>query len=120
MKTMAWMGAASLALGACASSGPVPAERLARSEAAVRGAQEVGADRVAPAAMHLKAANDELDMARKLIADGDNMRAEYILMRAEADANVARSLAREVQARNDAQKTLDEVQKLKTSRPEGT
>lgn len=120
MKTMAWMGAASLALGACASSGPVPAERLAKSEAALRAAREVGAERVPPAAMHLRVANDELVMARKLMADGDNTRAEYILMRAEADAEVARSLAREAQARNEAQRTLDEVQRLKNSRPEGT
>jgi hypothetical protein len=120
MKTMAWMGAASVALGACASSGPVPAERLAKSEAAIRIAQETGAQKVPPAALHLKVANDELAMAKKLIENGDNRRAEYILMRAEADANAALSLTREVQARNDAQKTLDEVQRLKTTRPEGT
>jgi hypothetical protein len=120
MKTMAWMGAASVMLGACASSGPVPAEQLGRSEGALRSAQEVGADRVPPAALHLKVANDELAMARKLIADGENRRAEYVLLRAEADANAALNLAREVQARNDAQKALDEVQKLKNSRPEGT
>src|SRR5690349_13350516 len=106
MKTMAWMAAVSVALGACASSGPVPAERLAKSEAALRSAHENGADRVPPAALHLKVANEELAMARKLISDGDNKRAEYILMRAEADANAASSLAREVQARNAAQQTL--------------
>jgi len=120
MKTMAWVGAASVMLGACASSGPVPADALGRSEAAIRSAHDIGAETVAPAALHLKVANDELDMARKLIADGDNRRAEYVLMRAEADANAATSLAREVQTRNDAQKALDEVQKLKNSRPEGT
>lgn len=120
MKTMAWMAAVSVALGACASSGPVPAERLAKSEAAIRGAQEVGANQVPPAAMHLKVANEELDMARKLIADGDNDRAEYILLRAEADANTSLTLAREAQARDAAQKTIDEVQRLKNSRPEGT
>src|SRR5262245_44283242 len=122
MKTMDWMaiGAASVALGACASSGPVPAERLARSEAALRSAREVGADRVPPAALHLRVANDQLDAARKLIAEGDNIRADYVLMRAEADAEVARSMAREAQARNEAQKTLDEVQRLRNTRPEGT
>jgi hypothetical protein len=122
MKTMAWMAmaAVSVALGACASSGPVPAERLARSEAALRAAREVGAEQVPPAALHLRVANDQLGIARQLIADGDNVRADYVLMRAEADAEVARSLARAAQARNEAQKTLDEVQKLKNSRPEGT
>jgi hypothetical protein len=119
MKTMAWIGAASVVLGACASS-PVPADRLAQSQAAVRSAQEVGAERVPSAALHLKVANDELEQARKLIADGDNKRAEYILLRAEADADAALNLAREAQVRTDAQRTVEEVQRLKSSRPEGT
>ena len=119
MKTIAWIGAASVALGACASS-PVPADRLARSQAAVRSAHEVGADNVPPAALHLKVANEQLDLARRLIADGDNKRAEYILLRAESDANAALALAREAQARDDAMKTIDQVQRLKASKPEGS
>lgn len=119
MKTIAWIGAAIVVLGACASS-PVPADRLAQSQAAVRSAHEVGAENVPPAALHLKLANEELGMARKLIADGDNKRAEYILLRAESDANAALALAREAEARSDAQKTIDQVQKLKASRPEGS
>lgn len=119
MKTIAWIGAASVALCACASS-PVPADRLAQSQAAVRSAHEVGAENVPPAALHLKVANEELEMARRLISDGDNKRAEYILLRAESDANAALALAREAEARADAQRTIDQVQKLKASRPEGS
>ena len=119
MKTIAWIGAASVALSACASS-PVPADRLARSQAAVRSAHEVGAENVPPAALHLKVANEQLVVARRLIADGDNTRAEYILLRAESDANAALALAREAQARADAVKTLDQVQRLKASNPEGS
>ena len=81
---------------------------------------EVGAEKVPPAALHLKIANEELDLARKLIAEGDNKRAEYVLMRAEADADAAISLTRESATRADAEKTRMEVQKLMTSRPEGT
>ncbi len=121
MRIVAWIGAASVALGACASSGAVPADKLARSQAAVRSAQELGAEQVPTAALHLKLANDEVAQARKLIIDGDNKRAEYILLRAEADADAALALAREVHARADAQKTMDEVQRLKNSQqPEGT
>jgi hypothetical protein len=119
MKTIAWIGAASVVLAACASS-PVPADKLAQSQAAVRSAHEVGAEKVPPAALHLKVAREELDLARKLISDGDNKRAEYILSRAQADAETAIALAREAEARADAQRTLDEVQQLKNSRPEGT
>jgi hypothetical protein len=114
MKTMALIGAASVALGACAST-PVPADKLAKSQAAIRSARELGADRVAPAAVHLKVANDQLDIARRLLADGDNKRAEYVLMRAEADAEAAIALTQETTARAEAQRTLQEVQRLKTS-----
>lgn len=118
MKTIALLAAASVALGACASS-PVPADRLAKSQAAIRSAKELGAERIPPAALHLKVANDELDLARKLMADGDNKRAEYVLMRAEADAETSIALAHENVARSDAQRTLDEVQKLKSSMTTG-
>ncbi len=119
MKTIAWTGAAVVVLGACAAS-PVPADRLAKSQAAVRSAHEVGAENVPPAALHLRIANEELHMAKQLMADGDNTRAEYILLRAESDANAALALTHEAQARADAQKTIDEVQKLKASKPEGS
>jgi hypothetical protein len=114
MKTIALIGAASVALGACASS-PIPADKLARSQAAIRSARESGAERVPDAALHLRVANEQLDVARKLLVDGDNKRAEYVLMRAEADAETAVALANESSAREEARRTLDEVQKLKSS-----
>ena len=119
MKTMAWIGATLLALGGCATT-PVPADSLARSQAAFRSAHEVGAENVPPAALHLTIAKEELDQAKRLIKDGEYKRAEYILMRAESDANAALALTREADARTDAQKTIEQVQKLKTSRPEGS
>jgi hypothetical protein len=122
MKTIALIGAASVALAACASS-PVPAGRLARSQAAIRSAEELGAERIPPAALHLKVANDQLATARKLLADGDNKRAEYVLMRAEADAEASIALAHEAMARMEAQRTLEEVQRVRsqmTSQQEGT
>lgn len=119
MKTIGWIGAASIALVACASS-PVPADRLAKSTAAIRSAHEVGADRVPNAALHLKVANEELDLAKRLIKDGDNGRAEYVLLRAQVDADAALQLAREDQARVDAQRTMEEVQKVKNSQREGS
>lgn len=114
MKTIALIGAAAFALGACASN-PVPADRLAKSQAAIRSASELGAERIPPAAVHLKVANDELDIARRLLADGDNKRAEFVLMRAEVDAEASIALAHEAAARADAQRTLDEIQRLKTT-----
>lgn len=120
MKALVLMGAASVLLGACASSGPVPASKVAQPEAAIRNAQALGADRIPTAAVHLRVANEALNMARQLMAEGDNVRAEYVLLRAQSDAEVALSLAREVQAHNQAQQTLAEVEKLKNIQREGT
>lgn len=120
MKIIGWIGAASIALVAACASSPVPADRLAKSTAAIRSAHEVGAEKVPNAALHLKVANEELQIAKQLIADGDNRRAEYVLLRAQVDADTALQLARENQARADAQRTIDEVQRVKNSRPEGS
>jgi hypothetical protein len=119
MKIIGCIGAASIALVAACASSPVPADRLAKSSAAIRSAHEVGAERVPNAALHLKVANEELGLAKRLIADGDNSRAEYILLRAQVDADTALQLARENQARMDAQRTIDEVQRVKNTSPQG-
>ena len=119
MRTMGWMGAASVVLCACASS-PVPTEQLAKSEAAIRSAQEHGAQGVPAAALNVKVANESMGIARGFIAEGDNQRAKYILMRAEADAELAKSLAREAQVRSDAQKAMGQLQQIRNTVPEGT
>jgi hypothetical protein len=120
MKIIGWIGAASIALVAACASSPVPADRLAKSTAAIRSAHEVGAERVPNAALHLKVANEELQLAKHLISDGDNSRAEYVLLRAQVDADTALQLARENQARADAQRTVEEVQRVKNSQREGS
>src|SRR5690349_13270276 len=78
----------------CGSSA-VPADKLASSEAAIRSAQEVGAPQYPQAALHLRLAQEQVGVARKLIKDGDNDRAEYLLARAESDAEVAIGMAKE-------------------------
>ena len=120
MKTNVWtILAASVVLGACASS-PVPAGRLAESESTIRTAESTGVEKVPPAAVHLRVAKDELTLAKKLLGDGDNKRADGMLMRAQADAEVAISLAHEAEMRADAMKTMEEVQRVKASRPGGS
>ena len=103
---------ASVMLAACAST-PVPADKLANSQAAVRSAEEMNAERNPDAALYLRLAREQLDDAKKKIKDGDNERATYVLARAQADAEVALNLAREAQTRADAQKTIESVQQIK-------
>lgn len=106
------VAAGALALAACASSA-VPADRLARSEAAYRSAQEMGAAQNPQAALHLRLAEEQLTTGKTLIKKGDNERADSVLRRAEADAELALSLARSDKAKAEAKQTMENVQKAK-------
>src|SRR5882757_3806873 len=77
---------------------PIPTERMVASESALRGAQEVGAQNVPQAALHLRLAEEQIQKAKALINDGDNERADYVLLRAKADAELALALAKEANA----------------------
>jgi hypothetical protein len=98
--------------GACGSF-PKPDARVSSSEGAIRGAQEAGAQGVPQANLHLKLAQEERDKAMALMKDGENEKAEYLFMRAEADAELANSLAREAAAKAEAAQTADQVEQLK-------
>jgi len=114
LKTTMFLVAATAGLVACGSSA-IPADKLARSEAAVRSAHELGAEKNPNAALHLKLAQEQLAQGKALIKDGENKRAEYILARAEADAEVAMNLSRQSVAKAEAAETLQNVQKAKQS-----
>jgi len=76
----------------------VPTEKLTAAEASMRAAKEVGAGSVPQAELHLKLAEEQVQLARKLSADGENERAAQLLLRAKADAELALALARNAQA----------------------
>lgn len=108
---------AAAALSGCASGGAVPADRLASSKAAVRSAEDMGAANDPTAALHLRLAREQLDRGKKLIMDGDTDRARYVLMRAEADADVALNRSRETAAKSQAQKAIDDLRAVQASIP---
>jgi len=87
---------------ACGSS-PQPTERLATAQAAVRAAKEVGAKDVPQAQLHAQLAEEQVTQAQKMIEDGDNERAEMVLRRATADAELAVALARENESQKQAE-----------------
>ena len=93
----------SAALFGCASH-PPPTDNLASAIAAVRGAQEAGADQVPQASLQLKLAEEQVAQARAMMKDGENERADYMTLRAFNDAELALALAREQQANARAQK----------------
>jgi hypothetical protein len=92
---------------------PPPQAAYTQSEVAVRLADTLGAQHVPAAALHLHLARQSLEQASHLMQNGDNHRATYVLMRAEADAELAQALAREAPARAVAHDALDKVQSLR-------
>jgi uncharacterized protein DUF4398 len=105
------LGILLLATSACGGY-PPPNDRMMASVAAARSAREVGAQSSPQAALHLKLADEEIAKAKALIADGDNERAEYTLIRAKADAELALSLAKENTAKVEAQQAADQIKAL--------
>ena len=87
---------------------------MASSEGAIRGAQEAGAQNVPAATLYLKLAEEEREKALALVKDDKNHRAEYMLARSEADAELAVALARAARAQAEAAKAAEQVQDLKS------
>ncbi len=106
-----------LGLAACGSV-PPPHEREASTTAAIRSAHEVGAEQVPQAALHLKLAQEQLDKGKILMNDGDNGRADYVFLRAQADAELALAFARENKTRMDAQILVDRARAAKSAAPQ--
>jgi hypothetical protein len=118
MRTIALASIVSLTLSilACGSSMPPPSDRLASAEAAARSARELGADKEPKAQLHLKLASEQIDQAKKLMADNDNKRADLILQRANSDAELAVMLAKENNAKADADKAQEKLKNIKTGK----
>ena len=104
MSTKLWMPALGLiGLVAGCASYPKPDARLSQSEASIGLAQGAGAQGNAQATDYLTRANEELNKAKSLMNDGKNEEADYMLMRADADAKLAAEMAKTQKAETDAQ-----------------
>lgn len=93
---------------------PSPIEQLAASQGAVRAAEEAGADNVDPEAqLYLKLARENLDKGKSLMDAEENERADRSLRKAEADAELARGIARRKTSRNAVEEAKKNLEKLK-------
>lgn len=97
---MTWMGrsicaAAITWLAVGCGSSEVPAKQLADAESGIRAAREVGAEDTPKAALQLKIAQDGVQRAQKLSADGEHERARAALQEAQLDAELAVLLAKQ-------------------------
>ena len=96
-------------LAACGGSFPPPTQRLADAQSSEHSARELKADDEPAAKLSLKLANEQIGQAQKAMADGDNRRADSLLIRAKADADLAIAQAREKGAKADSQKATDDM-----------
>jgi hypothetical protein len=85
--------AAALLLSACGGT-TASTQRFGATQAAIRSASEVGAERDPDAALHLQYAREQFTQAEGLTRGGEGPRAERVLARAEADAELAMALTR--------------------------
>lgn len=107
-------------IGACAASFPPPTQRLADAQSAERSAREVGAGDAPAAQLSLKLAQDQIGLAQKAMVDGDNQRADALLIRAKMDGELALAQAREKAARVDHQEaTADSAEQKATNVGQG-
>jgi hypothetical protein len=97
-------------VGACATTAhPMDAEG---PTSAIRAAEEVGAAGVPAAALRLQLAKEQLDHARTMTAEGQAQQADLLLMRSQADAELAVALARSSVARAEAQKAVERTKSI--------
>jgi hypothetical protein len=96
----------------CTTSAPL---RTEASTSGIRAAEEVGADKVPQAALHLQLAKEELQLAQKLFAAEEGEKAASMLLRAEADAELAVALSREDAEKEEARSAVESVRKLRLS-----
>lgn len=97
----------------CASNSNQGRPPTEASAAGIRVAEEAGASEIPQAALHLQLAKEQLGRAKKLLAKGQKERAVSLLMRAEADAELAIALSREDAEAMEASAEMERVHELK-------
>lgn len=87
--------------------------RTEGSTSGIRAAEEVGAAAVPQASLHLQLAKEELASAKELASKDEKEKADLMLLRAEADAELAIALSHEDAEKLEAQDAVNRVRKLR-------
>jgi regulator of protease activity HflC (stomatin/prohibitin superfamily) len=98
----------------CASAPPL---RTEASTSGIRAAEEAGAAKVPQASLHLQLAKEELELAKRLSAKGEKEKAASMLLRAEADAELAVVLSHEDAEKAEAMAAVKRVRQLRQDNP---
>jgi len=107
------------ALAGCGGGYPEPRNQLIASEAAVRAAEVAGAQEGPQSALHLKRAREQVESGKSLIQEGENERAEWVLRRAQSDADLALAVATEEARRKQAAAARTELDQLRDNVRQG-
>lgn len=91
--------------------------RTEASTSGIRAAEEAGAAKVPQASLHLQLAREELAQARELSTKGEKEKAASMLLRAEADAELAVVLSHEDAERTEANAAVARVRQLRQDNP---
>jgi hypothetical protein len=100
--------------GGC-NSYAVPPAHLSNAQNTIADAQSAGAEADPQAGLHLGLARRQMACARSLIAQGEPASADLFVLRAQADAELALSLAQEASARAEARQMIERVRVLSAS-----
>jgi hypothetical protein len=96
-----------------AGCGSTPAVNKEASTSAIRAAEEVGASNVPNASLYLQLAKEELVNAEGLAAKGDKEQSESMLLRAQADGELAVALSRGDADKTEASKAVERARQLR-------
>jgi len=105
-------GVSVMVIGIAAGCANAPL-RTEASTSGIRAAEEAGAAKVPQASLHLQLAKEELESAKKLAAKGEKEQADSMLMRAEADAELAVALSHEDAEKSEAMAAIERVRQLR-------
>ena len=111
---------ATITLGACGGTYPVPTQRLADAQGAYRSALELGAEKDPQAKLHLKLAEEGIAKGNADLKKEDNRAADFILLRAKADAELALALAHEQKSKVEAESAREKMNAQNTLNSKGT
>jgi hypothetical protein len=99
--------AACILLG-CGASMPSPTQDLAEAQSAQRSATDLGAANQPTAKLHLQLSQEQIAQATIMMKNGDNVRADGLLLRAKSDAELAIALTRDQSAQTEANRATDQ------------
>lgn len=111
------IAAAVAAFGIAAGCASAPL-RTEGSTSGIRAAEEAGAANVPQASLHMQLAKEELGFAKMLAERGEKDQAASMLLRAEADAELAVILSRGDAEKLEAQAAVERVRQLRQDNPQ--